>query len=370
MSKFLKFIVHLIVICAIVCALALVLPPFFGVTTYVVDDASIKTNLPMGSVTYAIPVKAEEIESGAPILVQEDSSTYRYEIYSLDTSNGTGSVLDPTVTDAQYISVTVKDYVPKVVITIAYLGYLQVATKSMEGLIILALVVVFLIILYIIAELWKKSDDREYNYEVEEEAAEVYTRSRKEQKRADLEREKQLIAQEQEMRSESRGRKAGKDEKRKVRTGGFVEEIDEEDDEAEPVRGGKTPRSRDLRSSLRSEIAAATSEAAPEQKRLMDEDEEMEIHEEQEVDAGPVMTSETAEPEEEAPAPRKKLTVKDILEEELGEQKKEEAPRLKRAIPGQSASQISDQARAQGDKPDIIKDDVTDVTIFDYSDII
>ena len=40
---------------------------------------------------------------------------------------------------------------------------------------------------------------------------------------------------------------------------------------------------------------------------LLDEDEEMEMHEEQEVDAGPVMTSETAEPEEEAPAPRKKL---------------------------------------------------------------
>ena len=56
-------------------------------------------------------------------------------------------------------TIKVGDYVPKVVVTIGYVGYLMVATESIEGLIILGLVVLFLIILYVIAELWKKEPD-------------------------------------------------------------------------------------------------------------------------------------------------------------------------------------------------------------------
>ena len=35
-----------------------------------------------------------------------------------------------------------------------------------------------------------------------------------------------------------------------------------------------------------------------------------------------------------------------------------------------SAAQIAETARSQGDAPDIVRDDVTKVTLFDYSDII
>ena len=61
MSKVLKFIVHLVVICTLVCVLGLVLPPFFGVRTVIVDKADEATNLPVGSVTYAIPEKSSAI---------------------------------------------------------------------------------------------------------------------------------------------------------------------------------------------------------------------------------------------------------------------------------------------------------------------
>lgn len=47
-------------------------------------------------------------------------------------------------------------YLPKIVVTIPFIGYLMAATKSIEGLIVLGLTVLFLIILYVIAELWKK----------------------------------------------------------------------------------------------------------------------------------------------------------------------------------------------------------------------
>ena len=61
MSKFLKFIVHFVIICTIALILGMALPPFFGVTTVIVDSTDKATNLPMGSVTYAIPVRTEEV---------------------------------------------------------------------------------------------------------------------------------------------------------------------------------------------------------------------------------------------------------------------------------------------------------------------
>ena len=41
MSKFLKFIVHFVIICTIAIVLGLALPPFFGVKTVIVDNLSL-----------------------------------------------------------------------------------------------------------------------------------------------------------------------------------------------------------------------------------------------------------------------------------------------------------------------------------------
>ena len=40
------------------------------------------------------------------------------------------------------------------------------------------------------------------------------------------------------------------------------------------------------------------------------------------------------------------------------------------AMPAWSASQLADKARKAGDAPDIVRDSITKVTLFDYSDII
>ena len=58
--------------------------------------------------------------------------------------------------EGQPINVAIGSYLPKIVVTIPFIGYLMAATKSIEGLIVLGLTVLFLIILYVIAELWKK----------------------------------------------------------------------------------------------------------------------------------------------------------------------------------------------------------------------
>ena len=101
--------------------------------------------------------------AGSPILVQEDGKTYKYNLVSVNRENNTGTVIDTTTSAQESITVSVKNWVPKIVITIPFVGYLLVATESVEGLIVLGLVILFLIILYVIAELWRKDpDDDEY----------------------------------------------------------------------------------------------------------------------------------------------------------------------------------------------------------------
>ena len=141
MSKFLKFIVHFIVICTIVCVVGLAVPPFLGITTEIMDDSTKETNLPIGSVTYAIPSKTADAKVGDFILYQGDSAVYRYMITETDKENNIFKVVDSSDPSAEVITVEVKDYIPKVVITIGYVGYLLFATESIEGLIILALLI-------------------------------------------------------------------------------------------------------------------------------------------------------------------------------------------------------------------------------------
>ena len=134
MSKFLKFIVHFVIICTIALILGMALPPFFGVTTVIVDSTDKATNLPMGSITYAIPVKTEEVTAGTPILVKKDSMTYRYNLVNVNRENNTGTVIDSSASAQSNITVSVKNWVQKVVVTIPFVGYILTATESTEGL--------------------------------------------------------------------------------------------------------------------------------------------------------------------------------------------------------------------------------------------
>ena len=345
MSKFLKFIVHFVVICTIVCAAGLILPPFFGVTTEIMTDSKEDTNLPVGSVTYAIPVKATDIYVGDPILVHEDSKVYRYSVQTLDLENGTGTVVDPSVTNGENITVAVKEYVPKVVFTLSGVGYLYVATQSTEGKIILGLAVLFLIILYIIAELWEKDPKEEEEEDVKTSGA--YVKSKKELKREEKERARMMKEEEREIRSENKEKKKRKKaEKRIIRTGGFVDEIEEEDDEyTEEGPVSMQSAASEAHELLKKEIAAATSE---------------------ETDTVAEIREMMKEPVNEVPA----------MEEEEFQKKSEETekevavPVKKMAIPQWSVSQLANRAKSAGDSPEIIKDDITDVTLFDYSDIV
>ncbi len=155
MARFLKWIVNIILLCAILVAAALLIPPLSGITTVMIDDIEIETNLEQGSVTYAKEVALNEIGVGDKILIASGNSDYVYRVKNLDTGDGACVLEDTTGTTAETVKETLKDSVPKVLLTVPYIGYIPMAMKSTEGLIIIALVVVFVIILFILSELWR-----------------------------------------------------------------------------------------------------------------------------------------------------------------------------------------------------------------------
>ena len=373
MSKFLKFIVHFIVICTIVCVVGLAVPPFLGITTEIMNDSSKETNLPMGSVTYAIPVQTEEAAVGDSILYQSDSKAYRYMITEMDKKNNLFKVVDPSDKSGEAITVEVKDYIPKVVITIGYVGYLLIATESIEGLIILGLAVLFLIILYIVAELVKKEPQDDYDQEDTEPG---YVKSKKELKREEKARERRYKEEERQIKKEERARKKGKEpERKKIKTGGFVDEIYEDDLEPEKPKQptavqAATAATSEAHELLKKEIAAATADEPvkaeePVQEKI------------QQPAAEPVLSSPVSG-KTEVIVPQVKEQLRQMMkasdrkpiegEEPEADEMLTEVKRM--VIPAWSAAQIAEDAKNQGDAPDIVRDDVTKVTLFDYSDII
>lgn len=375
MSKFLKFIVHFIVICTIICVVGLALPPFLGVTTEIMDDSSKDTNLPVGSVTYAIPVKTDEATVGDSILYQADSKAYRYMITEMDKETNIFKVIDSSDKNAEPVTVEVKNYIPKVVITIGYVGYLLVATESIEGLIILGLAVLFLVILYIVAELLKKEPQEDDYDQADTEPG--YVKSKKELKREEKAREKRYKEEERQIKKEERARRKGKEpERKKIKTGGFVDEIYEDDLEpAQPkqqtVAQEATAATTEAHELLKKEIAAATADEPARTETTAQQAEtipQSSVSGKTEV----IVPKVKEQLRQKASVSNEGLADLNAVSETTAGSEQEEAPvEVKRmVIPAWSAAQLAEAAKKQGDAPDIVRDDVTKVTLFDYSDII
>ena len=158
MSKFLKFIVNLFLAVAILTAAAILIPPVLGVNTTIVDSAGMDTNLPLGSVTYSVDIPVTRLQKGDEILKENGSSTYAYIIEEGDAATGKYKV--SSAVDRDSVSeITLRNTISLVKLCIPYIGYVVVAMQTVEGIIIIVLVVLFIIILFVLSELWKSRDD-------------------------------------------------------------------------------------------------------------------------------------------------------------------------------------------------------------------
>lgn len=398
MSKLLKTIVNVILFCAIVVAAGLLIPPFAGITTVMVDDIDMQTNLSQGSVAYAVEKDRSELKQGDKVLISQEGRQYVYVVDSID---GSSVVLDDQLsTDGGTTQQELGSTVQKVMLVVPVIGYVSMALRSTEGLIIVGLAVVFVIILFILAEVWKKDDDEEEDEEdedgqedeSEEEPAVMSRRQKKKARKADKKKQKQ---EEKAAVAEAKARaKRERQEAKLAKKNKKAHMMDESEQEpeaipAEPMEETQAAGStqeivlpQELMQEEQSagntqEIVLPTEETQEKQKSTDEtEDPDKTLLEETAslfaADIASMMgenqTKETEKPEETDPLDSTEQTQPVVLET-VSEEKQETGDK-KLAMPVYTKEELLQKAEADGDEPEVIEDEVSGVTLVDYSDVL
>ena len=354
MSKLLKVIVNTLLLLAILSAGALVIPPFAGITTLVSDGMG-NTNISRGAVTYAKKTDTSSVATGDKILVDDNSGKYIYTIQSLDTAAGTASVKN--VISGDTTEITVRETVSKVIVTIPVIGFLSMAAQSREGIMIIGLAILFLVILFILSEVWKRDEEEDEEEEEEEEEEdeddEKASEELRSRKKAALEEKKKREEQEMIEQLRAADQKTAEEEKQDE-----FEIPDLEEEETEQVSFNTVDLQNPVRGEETEEIPEAVEETEIVEEAAAEETAE-EVTEETEE-------TESAEPE----------TVEEIeeFEETIEEPEEEPEPEpsepIELAMPVYTAEELLQKAHAAGDDPKVIEDPATGITILDYSDIL
>ena len=355
MSKFLKVIVNTILFLAIVVAGGLLIPPFAGVTTVIVDDTNMETNLARGSVTYALSKDSSQLKTGNKVLVYEGDGQYVYEVTGVNSE--TISVEDKLSVDGQTKELSAGSSIKKVLFTVPFIGYVTMALGTTEGIIIVGLAVVFVIILFILAEIWKKdedegdedeSDDVDPDEETDdEEAEEEPVMSRRDRKKARKEAKRNAREEKRALKAAAKAKKKRSDE--------------DETEEPESQQNIHT-----LESGMEGE--SEDSRITEEDKKLFEE-------------TGNFLAASIAdlmdEQQEEAAAAKDYGDVTEEQDKITIRQTAEEEPDIeagvygrKMAIPVYTKEELLEKARAAGEEPDVVEDENSGITFLDYSDIL
>ena len=396
MGRFLKWIVNIILLCAIVIAAALLIPPLAGVTTAMIDEVDMDTNLPRGSVTYARDVAADDLEAGDDVLILESGKTYVYRVKNLDTGDGTCTLEDTRTAGAEEVTRTFTGDVSKVVLTVPFIGYIPMAMKSTEGLIVIGLAVVFVIILFILAELWRPDrDDEEEEQEeenpepadearqtlpvdtpsqiMEEASSEIASvvssvvaeesqpeEIRQPEEDGELDEIDRKLRQEPEYLSEEEVLRQAEE------TDGTVTADGEEDAVILSLEGdirSEEERMQEINDGAQEEIVLEQ-ETVPEEESAVEET----VIEEAALLEEPVSEEETMETAEEMTEEKIPAAEPYVPEQEVEEEVQTDERKL--AMPLYTADELLAKAREKGENPRVVKDEKTGVTLLDYSDLL
>ena len=350
MSKLLKVIVNTLLLLAILSAGALVIPPFAGITTLVSDGMG-NTNISRGAVTYAKKTDTSSVATGDKILVDDNSGKYIYTIQSLDIAAGTASVKN--VISGDTTEITVRATVSKVIITIPVIGFLSMAAQSREGIMIIGLAILFLVILFILSEVWKRDEEEDDEEEEEDEDDEKASEELRSRKKAALEEKKKREEQEMIEQLRAADQKTAEEEKQDE-----FEIPDLEEEETEQVSFHTV----DLQNLVRGEETEEIPEAV-EETEIVEEAAAEETAEE--------VTEETEETESAEPETVEEIEeFEETIEEPEEEPEPEPSEPIELAMPVYTAEELLQKAHAAGDDPKVIEDPATGITILDYSDIL
>lgn len=402
MSKFLKLIVDLVIICTILIAAALLVPPLAGVKTVMNDNSTAETNLPVGSVAYGKQTDAVNLKKGQKIVYTKNNQAYVYEISDVsDAENDTYLVKDAYDKKTEERSVELSGDVMKLSFVVPLIAYAAIAVQSKEGLILIGLGIVFLIILFILAELWRKdkkdmeetkSESEEKNTEekvipLESKRSEEPTNEKQEEAQPETAKEYESVQKTENIQTEF-------EQNPKSDENSYLQ------DEVEMNKEGTTEIAGEKTQVLKPELlksellkSGETVEKPAVEETVEKETAAEQIEEIQEESAGEVLVP-TEEPKTEEIKPEENedtIGLEAKIEEALnagivkmksegseavhGEEtsESEEKPKaeevVEEVLPSPSVEDLLRNAQAHGDHPEVIEDSDNKVTLLDYTNL-
>ena len=274
--------------------------------------------------------------------------------------------------------------------------------RIMKKLMDMGLAVVFVIILFILAEVWKKDDDEEdeenedtqedeSEEEQEEEPAVMSRREKKKARKADKKKQKQ---EEKAAVAEAKARAKRERQEAKLAKKNKKAHVDESEQEpevipAEPMEETQAAGStqeivlpqelmQEAQSTGNTQEIVLPTEEAQEKQESTDETEDPDktlLEETASLFAADIasmmgenQTNDTEEPEKTDASDSTEQTQTIVLEE-VSEEKQETGDK-KLAMPVYTKEELLEKAEADGDEPEVIEDEVSGVTLVDYSDVL
>ncbi len=403
MSKFLKLIVDLVIICTILIAAALLVPPLAGVKTVMNDNSTAETNLPVGSVAYGKQTDAVNLKKGQKIVYTKNNQAYVYEISDVsDSENDTYLVKDAYDKKTEERSVELSGDVMKLSFVVPLIAYAAIAVQSKEGLILIGLGIVFLIILFILAELWRKDkkDMEETKSESEEKNTEekvipLESKRSEEPKNEKQEEAQPETAKEYESVQKTENIQTEFEQNPKSDENSYLQDAVEMSKEGTVVPADEKEIAGEKTQVLKPELlksellkSGETVEEPAEEETAAEQVEGI-----QEESAGEVLVpteepkTEEIKPEENEDTIGLEAKIEEALNTEIVKMKSEESetvqgektseseeePKVEEVVeevlPSPSVEELLRNAQAHGDHPEVIEDSDNKVTLLDYTNL-
>lgn len=374
MSKFLKVIVNLVLVCALLSAAALLVPSLVGVEMNIIENDRVETNLSVGTVVYGQTKSLQDVEFGDNVFVEEaDGSKYLYRVNAVDAENGTVVLKDARNDAVQTVEKNVSSLCVAYV-TVPVLGYLAVAAGSVKGWVIIGLVAVLLLLLFILSEIWRKDKLKEEEEDDEDGDAEELEQAREEKKRLKKEKKakkkadraaqdededeeyEEYLKKKEEKKAAKRARKAAKKEAKHLSEESTTRAIEMEPEE-EPIQN-----TADLFEAARVEIASSVASAMAEEQSPAPQ---IESAGEPVIDLELALTQELSRATKDDTDGQAELSGDAEAAAASLEEMQEDSQEI--VMPCYSADELIRKAILAGDEPDIIEDKDLGLTLLDYS---
>lgn len=363
MSKFLKIIVNMVLVCAFLSAAALLVPSLLGVEMNIIENDRAETNLSVGSVVYGQSKSLQDVEFGDNVFVEDaDGSKYLYRVNAVDAESDTVVLKDARNEAAQTVEKTLSS-VCVVYVTVPVLGYLAVAAGTVKGWVIIGLVAVLLLLMFILSEIWRKDklqeeeeDDADGDADERERAREEKKKMRKE-KKAQKKTAKEARDEKEDKKAAKRARKEAKKEAKHLGEEPTTRAIE---DEPEPVQN-----TADLFEAARAEIASSVASA-------MAEDQDPAVQNTAAAESAIDLETALTQALSNTAANEQNVQTASEAENEIAvasqEDLQEESQKI--VMPCYSADELIRKAILAGDEPDIVEDRDLGLTLLDYSSIL